>query len=72
MAATPGLKLGLVALEQPAEAAYAFVVYGEALGEELTSLSEGADIALLHPFFESVQGLLGDALGSAIGLLDLQ
>ena len=61
------LELGLVTLEQPADAAYAFVVYAEAPGQELASLPEDADVTLLHLLFESVQRFLSDALGSAAG-----
>ena len=61
------LELGLVTLEQPADAAYAFVVYAEAPAQELASLPEDADVTLLHLLFESVQRFLSDALGSAAG-----
>lgn len=65
MAPSTGLELGLVALEQSAEAAYALVVYGEAFGQELASLPKGTDATLLHLIFEGVQRFLSDALGSA-------
>ncbi len=67
MASSAGLELGLVALEQSAEAAYAFVVYAEALGQELASLPKGTDATLLHLLFEGIQRFLSDALGSAAG-----
>jgi hypothetical protein len=61
----------LVALEQPGEATYAFVVDAKALVEKPPGLFKGGNLTPFHLFFEGSQSFLGYALLLATRTPDL-